>query len=83
MPLNDLELESGQGFEDGEQTAFIIGGSLTAPLSGPQEAKDWAWAGYNVLSMPVPAEADTESYGSASQAVGDLLDWVSSLLVVF
>jgi hypothetical protein len=75
MPLNDMELASGQSFEEGEQTAFIIGGSLTAPLAGPVEAKEWAWAGYNVLSMPAPSLADTAAYGSQSQAFGDLLDW--------
>eukprot|EP01052_Picozoa_sp_SAG31_P066316 SAG31_NODE_25121_length_467_cov_1.521739_1_plen_43_part_10 len=39
------------------------------------EAKQWAWAGYNVLSMPAPSESDAESYGAHSQAFGDLLDW--------
>ena len=48
---------------------------MTAPLSGPGEAKEWAWAGYNVLAMPAPSEADANSYGSQSQAIGDLLDW--------
>ena len=75
MPLNDLELESGQSFEEGEETAFIIGGSLTSPLSGPREAKEWAWAGYNVLSMPAPTAADVAAFGTQSRAFGDLLDW--------
>lgn len=75
MPLNDLELSSGQGFEQGEQTAFIIGGSLSGALTGPVEAKTWAWAGYNLLSMPMPGVDDTEGYGSQSKAFGDLLDW--------
>ena len=75
MPLNDLELESGLAFEAGEQTAFIIGGSLTASLAGPSEAKAWAWAGYTVLSMPAPSAADTAAYGPQSRAFGDLLDW--------
>ena len=75
LPLNDQELNSGNSFEDGEESAFIIGGSLTAPLAGPQEAKAWAWAGYTLLSMPAASAADVQSYGSQSQAFGDLLDW--------
>lgn len=75
MPLNDMELESGLPFEGGEQTAFILGGSLTAPLSGPKEAKAWAWAGYNMLSMPSPTPSDLSAYGAVSRAFGDLLDW--------
>ena len=43
MPLNDLELSDGQGFEQGEQTAFMIGAGLMSPLAGPLEAQKWAW----------------------------------------
>ena len=75
MPLNDLELSSGQNFEAGEQSAFIIAGSITSSLAGPSEAKEWAWAGYNMLSMPAPTEADIAQYGGQSEAFGDLLDW--------
>eukprot|EP01043_Picozoa_sp_COSAG02_P051924 COSAG02_NODE_5526_length_4257_cov_3.577099_4_plen_780_part_00 len=75
MPLNDLELSAGENFEQGEQTAFIIGGSLNGALAGPAEAKMWAWAGYNLLSMPAPEMSDTQGYGSQSMAFGDLLDW--------
>ena len=75
MPLNNLELDSGQSFEQGEVSAFIIGGSLDGALSGPAEAKEWAWAGYTVLSMPLPSPSDTASYGPQSRAFGDLLDW--------
>ena len=41
----------------------------------PLEAKEWAWAGYNVLSMQAPSGVDSKSYGTQSQAFGNLLDW--------
>ena len=51
-PLEGLEVTDGMSFERGEQTPFIIGGSLAtdnpsaAALAGPQEARAFAWAGY-------------------------------------
>jgi hypothetical protein len=78
-PLNNLEVSDGKGFEGGEQTPFIIGGSMVdehnTPLTGPQEAKAWAWASYNLLLLQMPPVADLNAYGPQSKAFGDLLDW--------
>ena len=66
-PLNNLEVEDGMSFEGGEQTPFIIGGSLAleggAPLTGPAEAQSFALAGYNLLSLQVPRNADAVAFG--------------------
>eukprot|EP01043_Picozoa_sp_COSAG02_P019481 COSAG02_NODE_940_length_15773_cov_5.301263_8_plen_1082_part_00 len=76
----NLEITAGRSFEDGEQTSFIIAGSMTVPsrssaLSGPLEAKAWAWSGFNLLAMPAPDATDAAAYGPASRAIGDVLDW--------
>ncbi|KAL1524011.1 hypothetical protein AB1Y20_018926 [Prymnesium parvum] len=75
MPLDDLELESGLPFEAGEQSAFFIGGGLDGRLAGPHEARAWAWAGFNLLSLPAPSREDSAAYGEGSAAFGELLDW--------
>ena len=67
---------AGRSFEDGEQTSFILGASMrgAAPPAAAGEAKTWAWAGYNVLSLEAPSPTDLASYGNASAAVGAVLD---------
>ena len=79
-PYANLEITAGRSFEDGEQTAFIVAGSMSSlhggvALSGPSEAQAWAWAGFNVLAMPAPDAADLKAFGPSSRALGDLLDW--------
>jgi hypothetical protein len=91
-PLDNLETTAGESFEGGEQTPFIIGGSMTVmngdgsgstALSGPREAREWAWAGYNLLAMQAPAPVAATGFNSGDRsggsydykAFGDLLDW--------
>ena len=76
-PYEDLELTAGRNFEDGEQTAFIIGGSFAGvdPPTAADEAKAWAWAGFNLLSMSAPSREDLSAYGPTSTAIGATLDY--------
>ena len=76
-PYENLEVTAGRSFEDGEQTNFIIGGSFAGanPPTAADEAKAWAWAGFNLLSMSAPSRADLAAYGPASSAIGATLDY--------
>lgn len=76
-PYEGLELTDGRSFEEGEQTAFLIGGSFagTRPPTAADEAQAWAWAGFNLLSLSAPAMADLAAYGPASKAIGAVLDY--------
>ena len=75
-PYEGLELTAGKRFEDGEQTAFIIGASMRGvpPPSVPDESKAYAWAGFNLLSLEAPSPADLSDFGNASASVGAVLD---------
>ena len=76
-PYATLETTAGRSFEDGEQTNFIIGGSFAgaAPPTAADEAKAWAWAGFNLLSMSAPPADDLAAYGPISEAIGATLDF--------
>ena len=75
-PYEGLEVTAGRSFEDGEQTGFLIGASFAgaSPPTDAAEAKAWAWAGYNLLSIEAPPAADLASYGAATAAIGQTLD---------
>ena len=54
-PYAGLELNAGRSFEDGEQTGFVLGGSLTRASPAPvaaAEAQAWAWAGLDPNPNP-------------------------------
>ncbi len=75
-PYEGLELTAGRSFEDGEQTNFIVGASFRgAPApTAADEAEAWAWAGFNLLSVEAPPQDDLAKFGTASAAVGTVLD---------
>lgn len=75
-PYENLELTGGRSFEDGEQTPFLIGASFSGapPPTAADEAKAWAWAGVNMMSLSAPTHEDVISWGPASRAVGAVLD---------
>ena len=75
-PYEGLERTAGKPFEDGEQTAFIIGASFlgASPPTTSEEAQAWAWAGYNLLSLEAPSAAEVKMFGPAAAMVGAVLD---------
>lgn len=75
-PYAGLELTAGRSFEDGEQTGFVLGGSLVRPHAPPAaaEAQAWAGAGFNLLSVVAPSAAELRNYTGAAAALGGWLD---------
>jgi len=76
-PYAGLEVTAGRSFEDGEQTGFLLGGSLVRPSHPPvaaAEAQAWAWAGFNFLALGAPTAAELHNYSGAATELGTWLD---------